>query len=43
MGELLKSETFDRWLRDLRGISAAVRIGVRLDRLAAGNPGDVKL
>ena len=42
MVELIKSETFDRWLKDLRDIRAAARIQVRLDRMAAGNPGDVK-
>jgi putative addiction module killer protein len=42
MVELVKSDTFDRWLRDLRDIRAAARIQVRLDRMAAGNPGDVK-
>jgi putative addiction module killer protein len=42
MVELIKSETFDRWLRDLRDIRASARIQVRLDRMAAGNPGDVK-
>ncbi len=40
--ELIKSETFDRWLKDLRDIRAAARIQVRLDRMATGNPGDVK-
>jgi putative addiction module killer protein len=40
--ELIKSGTFDRWLRDLRDIRASARIQVRLDRMAAGNPGDVK-
>jgi putative addiction module killer protein len=42
MVELIKSETFDRWLRELRDVRAAARIQVRLDRGAAGNPGDVK-
>jgi len=42
MVELIKSETFDQWLRDLRDIRAAARIQVRLDRMAAGNPGDIK-
>lgn len=42
MVELIKSETFDRWLKGLRDIRAAARIQVRLDRMAAGNPGDVK-
>jgi putative addiction module killer protein len=42
MVELIKSETFDRWLRELRDIRAAARIQVRLDRMAGGNPGDAK-
>jgi putative addiction module killer protein len=42
MVEFIKSDAFDRWLRDLRDIRAAARIQVRLDRMAAGNPGDVK-
>ncbi len=42
MLELIKSATFDRWLSDLRDQRAAARIQVRLDRLAAGNAGDVK-
>ena len=42
MVELIKSETFDRWLRDLRDIRAAARIQVRPDRMAAGNPSDIK-
>lgn len=42
MLELIKSATFDRWLSGLRDIRAAARIQARLDRLAFGNPGDVK-
>ncbi len=42
MLELIKSATFDRWLSELRVIRAAARIQVRLDRLAAGNPCDVR-
>lgn len=42
MVELIKSSTFDRWLRDLRDERATARILARLDRLAVGNPGDVK-
>jgi len=42
MIELIKSATFDRWLRSLRDSRAAARIQARLDRLANGNPGDVK-
>ncbi len=40
--ELIKSATFDRWLANLRDVRARARIQVRLDRFAAGNPGDVK-
>jgi putative addiction module killer protein len=42
MVELIKSDTFDRWLTGLRDIRAVARIQVRLDRMAVGNPGDVK-
>lgn len=42
MVEVFKSRTFDRWLRGLKDRAAARRINVRIDRLAAGNPGDVK-
>ncbi|MFW6598951.1 type II toxin-antitoxin system RelE/ParE family toxin [Propionibacteriaceae bacterium Y2011] len=40
--EIVKSATFDRWLRNLKDRRAAARVLVRVDRLAAGNPGDVK-
>jgi len=40
--ELLKSREFDRWLSKLRDRVAVARVLVRLDRLAAGNPGDVR-
>ena len=42
MIEVLKSRTFDAWLMALRDRQAAARIQVRIDRLALGNPGDVK-
>ena len=42
MVEIVSSETFDRWLRGLRDRQARARILVRIDRLAAGNPGDIK-
>lgn len=42
MIELIKSTTFDHWLRGLRDIRAQARILARLDRFAHGNPGDVK-
>lgn len=40
--ELIKSSTFDRWMRSLRDVRAAARIQLRMDRMALGNPGDVK-
>ena len=42
MVEVVRSATFDRWLRRLKDRRAAARVQVRIDRLAAGNPGDVK-
>jgi putative addiction module killer protein len=41
MVEVVRSATFDRWLRKLKDRRAAARVLVRIDRLAAGNPGDV--
>jgi len=40
--KLRKTEVFARWLDDLRDLRARARIQVRIERLAAGNPGDVK-
>jgi putative addiction module killer protein len=40
--ELRKTETFARWIDRLRDIKARARVLVRIERLAAGNPGDVK-
>jgi putative addiction module killer protein len=42
MVEVVKSATFDRWLRKLKDRAAAARVLIRIDRLIAGNPGDVK-
>jgi putative addiction module killer protein len=42
MIELIKTSVFDTWLRTLRDRQAKVRIAARIDRLASGNPGDVK-
>lgn len=42
MVEVVKSTTFDRWLRRLKDRRAAARVQVRIERLAAGNPGDMK-
>lgn len=40
--EVVRSATFDRWLRKLKDRRAAARVLIRIGRLAAGNPGDVK-
>ena len=40
--EILKSASFDAWLSRLKDRQAMVRIAARIDRLALGNPGDVK-
>ena len=42
MVELIRSATFDAWLTGLRDAQTRARILARLDRLATGNPGDVK-
>jgi putative addiction module killer protein len=42
MIELRKTEVFVKWLDALDDIRARARILVRIERLAAGNPGDVK-
>ncbi len=42
MIEIRKTEKYARWLDELRDIHARARIQVRVERLAAGNAGDVK-
>lgn len=42
MLEIFRSETFDRWLRELRDLRARARVEARILRLSRGNPGDVK-
>lgn len=42
MVEVLRTAIFDRWLGKLKDRRAVARILVRIDRLALGNPGDVK-
>ena len=42
MIKIRKTDTFAKWLDGLRDIRARARILVRIERLAAGNPGDVK-
>ena len=42
MIEICKTETFAKWIDGLQDIRARAHILVRIERLAAGNPGDVK-
>jgi putative addiction module killer protein len=42
MVEVVKSATFDQWLSGLRDVRGRAVILVRIERLAAGNAGDVK-
>ncbi len=42
MIEIRKTEAYAKWLNDLRDVRARARILVRVERLAAGNPGDVR-
>ena len=40
--EIRRSTAFDAWLTNLSDSNARARIAARIDRLAWGNPGDVK-
>ena len=40
--EIKKTDTYASWLDGLRDIRARARIQARVERLATGNPGDVK-
>jgi putative addiction module killer protein len=42
MIEIRKTEAFVKWLDGLRDIRARSRVLARIERLIAGNPGDVK-
>jgi putative addiction module killer protein len=42
MIEIRKTEAYARWLDGLRDIRARARVLARVERLASGNPGDVK-
>ncbi len=42
MIEIRKTDVYAKWLDGLRDIRARARILVRVERLAAGNPGNVK-
>jgi putative addiction module killer protein len=40
--EIRKTEVYAKWLDGLRDMQARARILVRVERLASGNPGDVR-
>lgn len=42
MYEIRRSTAFNAWLTNLKDSNARARIAARIDRLAIGNPGDVK-
>jgi putative addiction module killer protein len=42
MAEIVTSNLFDEWLAGLRDRAGRARILVRIERLALGNPGDVR-
>jgi putative addiction module killer protein len=42
MIEIRKTVLFVQWLDDLRDLQARARVQARIERLAAGNPGDVE-
>ena len=42
MIEIRKTDSFAKWIDNLSDIRAKARILVRIERLASGNPGDVR-
>ena len=42
MLQIRKTETYVQWIDNLRDLQARARVQVRIERLAAGNPGDVR-
>jgi putative addiction module killer protein len=42
MIEIRKTEIFAKWIDDLQDLRGRARIQARIERLAMGNPGDVK-
>ena len=42
MLEIRKTETYVQWIDSLSDLQARARVQVRIERLSAGNPGDVK-
>lgn len=42
MFQIRKTDVYAAWIDNLRDVQGRARILVRIERLAAGNPGDVK-
>lgn len=42
MFKIRKTDVFVEWLDNLRDVQARARVLVRIERLVAGNPGDIK-
>ena len=42
MVEIRKTEAFAKWIDDLSDLRGRARVQARIERLAAGNPGDVR-
>ena len=42
MFEIRKTEIYSAWINDLRDLRGRAQILARIERLAVGNPGDVK-
>ena len=42
MIEIRKTDTFAKWIDEMKDIRARARILARIERLKTGNPGDVK-
>jgi putative addiction module killer protein len=42
MAEIFKTARFDAWMRNLHDRHATARVQAGIDRLAVGNPGDVR-
>lgn len=42
MIEVVRTDEFDTWIEELKDKQGRLRILKRIDRLANGNPGDVK-
>lgn len=42
MVEVVRSDVFDAWLKGIRDRVVRAKVLVRIERLAAGDPGDIK-